>query len=212
MNETTINHIAKPLIVLAVIFGIRLFFSCTPNDFDPMEMYYNSLSTRYVDNSNVYLSYFREVDTSFSEAVAIKLTLSDTSRMYKKSLSANLQRAISFCTSQADDWSPTYLPGNKVSDISVRTLFPVNTTINAGDDVTSFFLYASGSFSLYSHLDKAIETLNSTQSYDRLCTIVLVLSGRVENTKARFELTVSFENGNKLVSTTPELTIIQPLP
>ncbi len=209
MIESTKKHFAKPLIVLAIIFGIRLFFSCTPNDFDPMEMDYNSLSTSYVDNSNVYLSYFREVDTSFSEAVAIKLTLSDTSQMYKKSLSAKLQQAVSFRTSQADDWSPTYIPRNRVSELNVRTLFPVNASIDAGDDVTKFFLYAGGSFAMYSHLDKAIETLNRTQSYDRLCTIVLVLAERVENTKAQFELTVTFENGDKLVSTTPVLTIIQ---
>jgi len=204
-----IKLIPKVLLLLTLGFGIKLFFSCTPSTPDPFEIDYNNLSVTGIDNSEMYLAYHQSIDTLYSDAVTLKLTLSDTSEFYSASFSKKLMQTLSFPTLRAD-WSPSYIPRNKVVDIKVITLFDVSESIKAGDEITEHLLYAArDSFDLYHNLSQGISKLNGMQSNDRGSVIVLVLKVSVENTQSQFEVKVTLENGDELSSTTELFTIIE---
>ncbi len=216
MTETLINKrnvkkiilIPKVIIVLTLGFGIKLFFSCTPQD--PIEINYNNISVIGIDNSDMYLDYYNTTDTIYSDAVALKLTLSDTSIFYASLFYQNLIQTFSFQTLKADQIDPSYIPKNKVVDIRVKTILDINDSIKAGDDISESILYASiDNFDLYHNLCQGILWLNGIQSYYERSTIILVLKTSVKNTNARFEVKVTLDNGIELIGTTEIFTIIE---
>lgn len=203
--------IPKVLIILTLSFGIKLFFSCTPYSQDPIEIDYNHISVIGIDNSEVFLASYSDIDTLFSDAVALKLTLSDTTKYYAASLLPNLLEVFSFQTLKADDIDPSYVPRNKVSDIRIKTLLDINDDLKAGDDISEYFLCAPREdFDLYHNLSHGISRLNDIQSYYERGSIILVLNESVKNTNSQFEITVTLDNGIELLGTTEIFTIIEP--
>lgn len=207
-NKLTL--IPKVLIILTLSFGIKLFFSCTPYSQDPIEIDYNHINVIGIDNSDRYMDNYTAIDTLFSDAVALKLTLSDTTKYYAASFLPNLLEIFSFQTLKANDIDPTYVPRNKVTDIKIKTLLDINDVLKAGDDVSEYFLCASrNDFDLYHNLRYGISWLNDVQSYYEGGSIILVLKTSVKNTNAHFEITVILDNGIELLGTTEIFTIIE---
>ncbi len=201
--------IPKVFILLSLGFGINLFFSCRPYHRDPIEMNYNTISVLGIDNSERFLDYYNTTDTVYSEAVALKLTLSDSLIYYAASSFPKVKQMFTFQTLQADEIAPSYIPKNKVVDIQINTLLDINESLKAGDDISEHMLYTTGeNFDLYYNSDKGISCLNGIQSYYEESFIILVLNTSIENTKAQFEVKVTLDNGNELVDTTNLFTII----
>lgn len=201
-------RVSRVLILLTLGFVIKIFFSCTPLSQSPTQITYNKISVVGVDNSGRFLSAHNELDTLYSEAVAFKLTLSDTSLLYASLLSSNIMQLFSFRTVQARSIEMTYIPKNKVVDIEVKTLFDINASIKAGDDISEYILCDRGdNFEMYYSLRQGMLWLNEIQ-YDKSSSIIFVLKIPVENTKAKFEVVVTLDNGNTLLCTTDLFTII----
>lgn len=210
MKAKEITIIPKVIIWLTLGFGIKLCFSCTPHPQNPIEIDYNDISVIGIDNSDRYLNNSSAIDTLYSDAVALRLSLSDTSNYYAASFFPALRETFSFPTLKANDINPSYLPRNKVVDIKIKTLLDINDALKAGDDVSEHISCASGGdFDLYQNLSRGITWLNDTRSYYESSTIVLVLKASVKNTNAQFEVKVTLDNGNELLGTTKIFTIIE---
>lgn len=209
-KDNKVTLIPKVLIILTLSFGIKLFFSCTPYSQDPIEIDYNHISIIGIDNSDRYMDNYTAIDTIYSDAVALKLTLSDTSKYYAALFSPNLFEAFSFQTLKADDIDPSYIPRNKVIDIKIKTLLDINGDLKAGDDISEYILCAPREdFGLYQNLSHGISQLNDIQSYNERSSIILVLKASVKNANAHFEITVTLDNGIELLGTTEIFTIIE---
>jgi hypothetical protein len=209
-KENGVTLIPKVILLLTLGFGIKLFFSCTPYSQDPIEINYNNISVVGIDNSDRYLDYYNSIDTIYSDAVALKLTLSDTSKYYATSLFPTLRETFSFQTLKAKDIEPSYIPRYKVIDIKVKTLLDINDSLKAGDDISEHILCSSrDNFDLYYNLSQGITWLNGIQSYYESSSIIIVLKASVKNANAQFEVKVTLDNGNELLGTTGIFTIIE---
>lgn len=209
-KENNATIIPKVFIIVSLSFLLKLFFSCTPNSQDPIKINYNHLSVTGIDNSGRYLNNHTSVDTLFSEALALKLLLSDTARLYTSMLTPKIIRALSFQTLKADDIAPSYIPENKVVDIQIKTLFDINDFIKAGDDVSEYFLCASSNdFDLYHQLGYGISRLNDVQSFYEGGSIILILNESIQNTQAQFEVKILLDDDSELLGTSGIFTIIE---
>lgn len=209
-KENKASLIPKVIIILTLGFGLKLFFSCTPNSQDPIKINYNHLSVTGIDNSGRYLNNHTAMDTIFSEALALKLLLSDTARLFTALLSPNCMRALSFQTLKADDIAPSYIPRNKVIDIKIKTLFDIDDALKAGDDVSEYFLCASSNdFDLYHQLGYGISRLNDVQSFYEGGSIILILKESIKNTHAQFEVKIFLDDDSELLGTSGIFTIIE---
>lgn len=204
------SNFSKILLFLVIDFGLRLVFSCNPPPPEEINFNYNKIDVVGVDNSGQYLNANNAVDTMYAGAVALKLSLSDTT-FYPTAYYQNIvQELFSFQSAYATSVARNFIPLEKVESIQIKTLMDINPDIKAGDDVTEHFLYASNdNFSLYQDLGQGIEQLNSVQS-DTKSDIVLILNKTVQNTSARFEVKLTLDNGTTLSCTTELFTIIEP--
>ncbi len=203
---------SKVLLILAIDFTLRLVFSCVPTRPVEIDFNYNKINVTGIDNSGQYLNPNNAIDTMYANALALKLTLSD-SLQYGVYASRNImQELFSFQSSYAMTVPENYIPQNSVESIHIKTLLDINNDIRAGDDITDYFLYVSYdnyTYGLYQDLDKGIDKLNSIQSAPR-CDLVLVLRKSVQNTNVRFEVSVALDNGDTLSYTTELFNIIEP--
>lgn len=196
----------KVVIVITLGFFTKLFFSCTPPP--PIEMHFNSINIVGVDNSDRYLSRFSSVDSMFADAVALKLTLSDSTFDYYASNFNKVLKSISFTPAMALSIEESFIPVNKVQQIKITTLFDINENVRAGDDISNLIVYETGSnFELYQNMNRAISILNKTQ-ISPSSSVILILKTSVNNTKAQFNVRVLLDNGNELSYNTPIYTII----
>lgn len=199
----------KVIILLTLSFGIKLFFSCTPSSPIPIEINYNTISAVGVDNSGRFVDYYSTIDTIYSDAIALKLTLSDSNMFYASSYSPNILQSFSFHTMHAESIEPYYIPKNKVIGIKIKTLLDINETIKAGEDISAHILCSKReNFGMYNNLSHGISWLNGVQNYES-SAIVLVLKTSVKNTNAQFEVVVTFDSGDSLLCTTEIFTIIE---
>jgi hypothetical protein len=198
-------------IVMSLGFLIQLFFSCDPPDSTPIDINYNYLSVKGVDNSGQYMSgYYDAVDTMYSEAVAFKLTLSDSSYYYYASNRVKSVKPLSFSSAMALSIDDSYTPVNQVKDIKTTTLFDIDNELRAGADISSHILYSSGDmFELYENHNYAISTLNAVQN-DASGSVYLFLKKAVQNTMLQFKVEITLDNDAVLVCKTDTVTIIIP--
>ena len=207
-KEEKAVHIPKVIVLLAVGFVFKLFFSCTPFSDSVSEITYNTASIEGIDNSGMFMEFYSTTDTLYSEAVALKLTLSDSSVFYAASCSPGIMQGFSFRAAHATSINQTFVPVHKVKGIKVKTLLDMNDSIKAGDDITAHILCSQGnSYRMYSNLNQGISWLNGVQS-EESSSIVLVLKKTVKNTNARLEVAIILDNGDELLCTTKLFTII----
>jgi hypothetical protein len=207
MKIETTSFATKVLIVLTLSFCTKLLFSCDPT-LETIEINYDAAEVMGIDNSARYLANHIDVDTLYAEAVALRVTVSDTSNHYAENFPTKWQ-PFSFQPLHAWDYQPVFAPKAKVLAITVKTLVDINETLKAGSDVSDYVLYAPESFGgLYKRLNYGLSRLNGTQS-TRDSSIDLVLKTPVENTHAQFEITITLDNGTSLLASTPLFTILK---
>lgn len=200
--------IPKVISLLAVGFGFKLLFSCTLFSDSLTEITYNSASIEGIENSGMFMEFYSTTDTLYSEAVALKLTLSDSSVFYAASCYRDIIQGFSFRAAHATSIVQTFVPVHKVEGIKVKTLLDMNDSIKAGDDISAHILCSQGnSYRMYSKLNQGISWLNDAQS-EESGSIVLVLKTAVKNTNARFEVAITLDSGDELLCTTNLFTII----
>jgi hypothetical protein len=198
---------AKVFFVILVGVFTKLFFSCTPPP--PGDMYYNSIGIAGVDNSDRFLKRNTSVDTLYSGAVALNLTLKDSTFDYYAFNLNNALKSLSFTPAMALSFPSSFIPVNEVEKIKVTTLFDIDDEVRAGDDITPLILYETGrDFELYKNIDNAISDLNKTQSATSV-SIFLVLKRPIDNTMAQFYVQVFLDNDNVLSTNTNIFTIIK---
>ena len=132
--------IGKVIILLIISFGIKLVFSCTPYIQNPIKMSYNKISVLGIDNSGRFMDDNNAIDTIYSDAVALKLTLSDTLMLYSNTYLPNTMQVYSFQTIMADSRGPSFIPQNKVINIKIKTLLDISDSIKAGDEISEHIL------------------------------------------------------------------------
>ncbi len=208
-KEKKVSFIAKAIIMLTLGFGIKLFISCTPHSQIPIEINYNKINVVGVDNSGRFLDYYSIKDTLYSDAIALKLTLSDTLCLFTSAYFPNTMQAFSFQTLLAKSFDPSYIPQDKVVEIKVKTLLDIDEFIKAGDDISEQILCATpDNFVMYYNLSHGISWLNGVQHCEN-SSIVLILKSSVKNSNAQFEVVVILESGDKLLWVTEQFTIIE---
>ena len=203
---------SKVLLILAIDFGLRMVFSCVPVRPVEIDFNYNKIDVVGIDNSGQYLNPNNAIDTMYADAVALSLSLCDSLQYGVYSSRNIMQELFSFQSSYAMTVPENYIPQNSVESIHIKTLLDINNDIRAGDDITDYFLYVSCdnyTYGLYQDLDKGIDKFNSIQSAPG-SGIVLVLKKTVQNTNARFEVSVALDNGDTLTYTTELFNIIEP--
>lgn len=198
--------IPKALFILIIGFAIRTLFSCTREKFDPVEIEYNAINIIGIDNSGQYVLERDTVHSFYPEAVALKIRLTDSTEYFASSLYQNMQDLLSFQTLKADSPEITYIPENKVTDIHITTLYDINGSLQAGDDISDHILYYNGT-GLYHGEDQAVLWLSGKQTYPDIGTLLLVLKASVNNTIAQFEITVTLEDGKEIKGITEIFTI-----
>ncbi|MDD2565080.1 MAG: hypothetical protein PHU27_12775 [Salinivirgaceae bacterium] len=195
----------RVMILLFLSFGMKLFFSCTPPP--PVDIFYNSVRLIGIDNSGQFMRSYENIDTIYSNAMALKLTILDTSYNYYASLNG-IMKSLSFSTAMALSINEAFNPVNKVVQIKVQTLFDVDDDIKAGDDISIHILYADGyDFELYESVNSAISRLNGTQNMPG-GTVEMVFEKSIKNTKAQFYVEITLDNGQVLSCVSDTFTII----
>lgn len=198
----------KVFIVMILGFGVRLFFSCTPNNYLPSKMEYNVAAISGIDNSDRFMRINSNIDTMYTDAVAIKLTLSDSSFHHFASNFNHAIASFSFTSVMANSYEPHFIPSKKAVSIKIKTLHNLDDNIKAGDDISSFMHYTKGNdFELYQNVDLAIAILNGIQSQPN-SSIVMVLQKSIQNTKAQFEIEITLDDLSKISCLSNTFTIL----
>ena len=213
MNIMKINKIlfgkslpTRVFIVILLGFGLKLFFSCTPPS--PIEIHYNSINIIGINNSDRFMDKYTSVDTMYSGAVALKLSLFDSTYNYYAFNFYKSLKSLSFTPAMALTIDESYIPVNKVEQIKIRTLFDIDESVKAGDDISNLIVYDAGSdFKLYQNLNYAIASLNGSQATAD-SSIVMALRTSIANTKAQFEVKITLDNGYELSFITGIFSII----
>lgn len=204
-KSTAMNK--KTIIVFVLGFGMSFFLSSCPSSPEVIGINYNNINITGIDNSTEYL--FQTSSNSIhADALALKLTLSETSIFQTSLLFPKLIESLSFQTAYASSPAdPIYIPLNKVVAIKIKTLFDIDDSLSAGDDVSAHFLCSLGVWNdLYHNLNQGVSWLNSEfNNGDN--SIVLVLKKSVKNRNAQFEIEVTLDNGKKLLAITEMYTI-----
>lgn len=196
----------KIIIIISITFITKLFFSCTPSP--PIEIHYNSIIVSGINNSDKFVG-ITNVDTMYSSAIALNLTLFDSTNRYHASNNKIVSKSFSITPAMAFSISKSFIPVNKVVYIKTTTMFDIDEDVKAGDDISNLIVYDTGDNFLYQDMTHAISTMNRTQA-SASSSVLLALKKSIKNTKAQFNIQVTLDNGNKLSYTTNLFTIIIP--
>lgn len=195
----------KATVILLFCFFIKVLFSC--REPEPLDMHYSKITLEMFDNSG-HPYYRTPSDTLYSDAVAFQMSLSDSSMYYYKS--KTIRTAALFSFEPAYGFSPniSYQPVHLIQDIVVYTLYDIDDTFRAGDDITDSILYAYDyGFGMYQLKENAIKFANGLQ-YKPSCVLKLFLKSSVHNTLVRLSVEVILDNGTILSGTTDEYPVI----
>jgi len=199
-------------VTIIVIFylSVKMFFSCVPQN--PISFNYNSIRLYGVNNSGEYLINNTEIDTLYSDAVAINLQIADSTEYYYEANNYfinELKNTFSFEKAYATSIAPPpYYPENKVTAINVYSILDLNETIKAGDQLNDCLLFSyDNTFSLY-HTNKDVCKYLSGVQDGPSSSVTIILKPAVTNTKAQFKVEVVLDNCTKLIDTTQVFHII----
>jgi hypothetical protein len=206
MRKIINNKTTKIAILVSIWFSVKLVISCTPTA--SLNMQYNAMRIEAVNNSGAYLQSL-PIDTMHANAVALKLTLSDSTFHRNFALHNSTFPSLGFSQAMATTINESFKPTNQIEKITVITMFDINEQIKAGDDITAHIVYCTGnSFQLYMNENDAIASLNNYQSYP-LGVIYLILKSKIHLTIAQFKVVITFTDQTDLSSISETFTIIQ---
>ncbi|HPR33024.1 MAG TPA: DUF5034 domain-containing protein [Prolixibacteraceae bacterium] len=195
----------RGLLILAMTGCVKLFFSCDPPP--PMDMHYNMLVLEGVDNSGQF-THRACPDTMYSDAVAMQLTLADSSYFFDGNPFCS-RSDFSFSSAFALSFPQTFIPVAKVERIRVYTLCDLNDTYKEGDEISDSVYYQRrhSNWELYVREKEVRDYLNSEQS-NYFSEIMLFVKPSVKNITAQFRVFVYLDNGEILSDSTQRFTII----
>lgn len=141
-------------------------------------------------------------------AVAFSLTMSDSTIRHHDFGFHNPIQSLFFTPAMAFSPAYYYVPTNRVVRITVTTLFDIDENFRANADISSLIVYSlQGENWLYKNANYALATINGPQDSPGI-SLFMVLRETIENTQARFNFRVTFEDGAELSVTTDTFTII----
>jgi|GEM_PF-1553986 len=195
----------KATVILLFCFFTKVLFSC--REPEPLDMLYSKMELELFDNSG-HPFYRIPSDTLFSDAVAIQLELSDSSMNYYGSNTIKAAGLFSFEPVYGFSPNISYRPVQLIQDIRVFTLFDLDDTYRAGDDISESILYAYDyGFGLYQPKEEAIKYANGLQP-EPSCSLKLFLKSSVHITSVRLRVEVILDDGTILNGTTDEYPVI----
>lgn len=195
-----------------VFFSAFIFYGCVCNQ--PVIQYnLDSLCINNINNSENYPT-ITESNSMHSSAVAFSISLTDTSQ-YWPYYSSSVQRAsFGYVSANATtvDCDPYFVANQKIVDVTIVTLYDLNSVILAGTNVTNLFLARSNSSYdgvMYSSFENLLTKLNSQSTFQPRINFNVFLKPPINNSVARFIFSVSLSDGTHLCDTTSLITIIQ---
>lgn len=201
----------RVMIVLFIGFVFRVAVSCKPPP--PSALLYNFAELVGIDNSGKgprVARYEQSIDTMYRDALALGLSLYDSSDRIFAFQTGSLSDVFSFSKATALSLDFTFKPTRLVNAIRIYTLMDIDNVSKAGDDVTANFYFGTySSDGLYASLNTAIEELNGIQSINQ-GWIQLFLNKRIEYNQAQFSIEVDLDDGSTLTARSDTITILTP--
>jgi hypothetical protein len=194
----------KRISVIVIIFNlVRLFQGC--NDFPQQIILFdlNKMNVSNIDNSGLN-ALQTESDTMFSEAVAFRIELSDTTNFIH--LSALKPAGIGIFSCLANEPEPSFKPGQMIETIGIVSLFDISVVIPANTDVTAYFCYGTENYSvpgdLYLSWDQLKEILNDWSYDNKRVSFNLFFKENIQAAAAQFTVLLELSDGSTLHATT----------
>lgn len=206
--------VIKAMLVVAVLFIARLFYSCCNCNETPIAFDYDAMAITNLDNSGERPQP-SSTNTMMANAVAFEVTISTTLfHNPAQKVNCNCPRFSSARAMECDCETP-YAPRQTIVDISVTTEYRVSATIPAGSiipDESLVFLDNKGFFpSLYLSKSDLLRAINPGTLYDfPLIRFRVFLKDCVENGIAQFTIAIGLSDGRILTAQTNPITIVYP--
>lgn len=206
----------KALLILLVVNILRIIPGCCECDDSTMPFNFNRLTINNLDNSGDW-AMTTTSDTMVAAAVAFEVALFDSSGYYYFAQGPPVNTG-GFCSAMAMkcDCASLLKANQYLKDILITTLYSLNPEIDAGSDVTEWFVArptntgASGN-SLYLSLESLCLQSEGKTYYDSgMESFGLYLTIPVANSHARFVIKTIFSDNITLSDTTRLISILNP--
>ncbi|MBK6963358.1 MAG: DUF5034 domain-containing protein [Bacteroidales bacterium] len=203
--------IKRALLILAIANLIRIIPGCCECDDSTMPFNFNKMDIINLDNSGDW-AVTTNIDTMMAEAVAFEVELFDSlGYYYAEDFKSNL-KGFSSARAMSCDCSFPLKANHYLTSIRITSLYALSPEIDAGSDVSDFFVASptnnSSSGSLYSSLETICNESNGKTYYDSgMESFGLYLTIPVDNNQARFVISIGFSDNSVLSDTTRLITI-----
>ncbi len=197
----------KATLLVILFTALRIFNSCTPPP--PIGMDFNTVNAFGVDHSGKYTNPNTVADSMYSEAVAISVTISDSTLWFRSYSSVNTRiSTFSLTEAKASDYTPYFYSETKVVDMAFHTIYDIDETIKAGDRIDEHIYFSGERTALY-HQDKN-RVIESFKGYHNApyCSALLIFRPKVQNNKLQFKIDITLEDGRTLTCLTNTVKII----
>ncbi len=201
----------KALMILAVSYLIRIIPGCCECDDSTMPFNFNKMDIINLDNSGDW-AMTTSSDTMMPEAVAFEVQLFDSIGYYYASEPSLSTGGFGHVQAMRCDCAFPFKANQYLTTITITSLLALSPDIEAGSDVSAYFLSQptnnSSSGSLYSSLESICSESNGKTYYDGgMESFGLYLTIPVENNQARFVINVIFSDNSVLSDTTRLINI-----
>ena len=205
----------KALFILLIANIIRIVPGCCDCDLSSVPFDFNKTDIVNIDNSGEW-AVTTQLDTMLPGAVAFEISLFDSLGYYNQ-YASNPERnnfGYSSACALSCDCSYPMVAGQYLKTIGITTMYDMNEEIDAGDDVTDFFVgkfrgNSSSGSSVYLNLENICsQTENKTYFDGGVESFGIFLKPEVENQEARFITAFTFSDNRVLTDTTNLIHIL----
>jgi hypothetical protein len=201
----------KSILILLMANLIRIIPGCCECDDSSMPFNFNKMDIINLDNSGDR-AITTSSNTMLPEAVAFEIALFDSLGYYYAYEPSLNMGGIGYAQAMSCDCSFPLKANQYLTNIRIISLYALNAEINAGSDVSGLFVAQptnnSSSGSLYSSLESTCNQTNGKTYYDSgMESFGLYLTIPVENSQARFVISVIFSDNSMMSDTTRLITI-----
>jgi len=190
---------------------LRIFSSCCNCDDNIFYFDYDAVIVNNIDNSGQW-SKPSNVDSMSYNSVAFEVQIAGNNLTANKSNSLNFN-GFKQLSAQSCNCDEKFIPNQTISNIKITTLENINDEYCCNDDVTVLFLVNNcancddiGSF--YLTIENLTNRINTDLYNSPLNTFLIYLKEPIENSKAKFEIEVSFSDGSSIITTTNLISIV----
>lgn len=170
---------------------------------------FTTMSVSNIDNSGTW-AVPTDSDTMYSEAVAFRVQVSDSSGyIYASALQPS---AMGFNSCQACKCTDLFKCRQQIVNISIITLYDIASDIPANTDITQYFYFGLQNYSspggLYVSWNEFSDSMTG-KIYDRMMeSFSLYLTKNIGNDSARFIISAELSDGRTISDTTALIHII----